>query len=141
MTVFFIKQHIDYSYVNVGHKLNGRAFAIKVNDLTIYGTHIPPKYNGDFWNELHSFIKRISLEKYVLIGDFNTINYKNKEQLNVVLENTQDVWKEKGNGSPISIMGDYVIASKEINMDNVEIDSFDKKLSDHPIIQIDIKRE
>lgn len=138
MTVFFIKNDIEYSYVKVGHTLNGRAYAIKIEDTIIYGTHVPPKYDSQFWREIYSFVENISSEKYILIGDFNTINYKNQNEVNNILKNAQDVWKEKGNNKPISVMGDYVIASKNIEMDDIEIHSFDEKLSDHPIILLNI---
>ena len=54
MTVFFIKTSLEHSYVSVGHTKNGRAYAIKVKDVIIYGTHVPPKFDEDFWRELHS---------------------------------------------------------------------------------------
>ena len=139
MTVFFIKTNINYSYVKVGHTKNGRAYAIKVKDVIIYGTHIPPKFNKDFWSELHSFIKDISSNKYILIGDFNTINYKNLQELNKIFENAIDVWEAKGHSAPISIMGDYAIVSKNIEIDSIEIQSFDEKKSDHPVIYFTIE--
>lgn len=139
MTVFFIKTNLKHSYVKVGHTKNGRAYAIKVKDVIFYGTHIPPKFDKEFWSELHSFINDISSNKYILIGDFNTINYKNLQELDIILENAIDVWKAKGNSAPISIMGDYVIVSKNIDIDNIEIQSFDEKKSDHPVINITIE--
>lgn len=138
MTVFFIKADLAHSYIVVGHTKNARAYAIEVNDMIIYGTHIPPKYDEQFWNELHSFINDISSEKYILIGDFNTINCKNRHQLDLILENSIDVWKAKGNSDPISIMGDYVIASTNMEINDMEINSFDDKKSDHPAIFVTI---
>lgn len=81
----------------------------------------------------------MSSNKYILIGDFNTINYKNLQDLDYILENAIDVWEEKGNSTPISIMGDYVIVSKNIEIDNIDIQSFDEKKSDHPVIYITIE--
>lgn len=141
MTVFFIKNELEYSYINTGHHLNGRAYAVKVKDTIIYGTHVPPKYNGEYWDELESFIENLNEEKYILIGDFNTINYKNNLRLINMLKNKNvyDVWEEKGNSEPISIMGDYVIASNMIRVDDVDISSYDTDFSDHPIVKFELK--
>lgn len=139
MTVFFIKTNLEHSYVRVGHTKNGRAYAIKVKDVIIYGTHVPPKFDESFWSELHSFINDISSNKYILIGDFNTINHKNLNELDKICKNAIDVWKAKKNSKPISIIGDHVIVSNNIEIDNIEIQSFDEKKSDHPEIYITIE--
>ena len=137
MTVMYIKKSIDFEEIHVGHERNLRAYAIKTEAIIIYGTHIPPKkYDAQFWGELHAFIKKNSSKKYLLIGDFNTINNKNYRELETLLKNADDVWKEKGNNEPLSILGDYVIASKNIEVNNFEIHKFDESYTDHPIILV-----
>lgn len=78
-------------------------------------------------------------EKYLLIGDFNTINPKNMNQVNELLKDATDIWHAKGNDSSISVMGDYAIVSKTINIQNVDIDSFDEGYSDHPVIIVSVQ--
>lgn len=136
MTIFYIKKDIRHSKIFVDHTKNGRAYAIMVEDIIIYGTHIPPKYDEQFWDELHTFVKKHLSNKYLLIGDFNTINYKNKQEFKKLLDNSIDIWKEKGNPEPISIIGDYAIASKKIDINNIEIFSLDEKYTDHPTFGI-----
>ena len=132
MTVFYIKNDINYSYLSTGHTKNGRAYAIRVNDTIIYGTHVPPKYDEQFWNELYLFLKKHSKEEYILIGDFNTINNRNMEEFRKILYNAYDIWYQKGNREPLSCMGDYAIASNSILEDKIDISSFDEKYTDHP---------
>lgn len=141
MTIFFIKKALDYAYVSVGHTKNGRAYAIKTEDTILYGTHIPPKYDKQFWQELHDFVAKHKSEKFLLIGDFNTINYKNMEELRklIFINNAIDVWKEKGNEKPISDIGDFAIISNSIELDKVDIDSFDDGNTDHPVIVVSIE--
>ena len=132
MTVFYIKNDINYSYLSTGHTKNGRAYAIRVNDTIIYGTHVPPKYDEQFWNELYLFLKKHSKEEYILIGDFNTINNGNMEEFRKILYNAYDIWYQKGNREHLSCMGDYAIASNSILEDKIDISSFDEKYTDHP---------
>ena len=138
MTVIYIKESIDFNEIHVGHERNLRAYAIRTEDIIIYGTHIPPKYDSQFWTELHNFIRKHNSEKYILIGDFNTINYENNRELEILLKNAVDVWKEKGNREPLSVAGDYVIISKKVDLENVEIDTFDENKTDHPVILVTI---
>lgn len=138
MTVMYIKESIDFNEIYVEHERNLRAYAIKTEDIIIYGTHIPPKYDKQFWNELHNFIRKNDSEKYILLGDFNTINYKNSKELDILLKNAVDVWKEKGNNKLLSVAGDYVIVSKKINVKNIELDIFDESKTDHPVILVTI---
>ena len=135
MTVFFIKNNLIHTYVSVEHERNGRAYAINVDNIVIYGTHVPPKYDEEFWNEIKAFIKN---KKCLLVGDFNTVNYKNMNELNILFQEMVDVWKQKGNNEPISIMGDYVIADKSIDLEKLEISRFDDGFSDHPGIVITV---
>lgn len=140
MTVFFIRTATipTHTYVSANHTRNGRAYAIKVGDTILYGTHVPPRYDEQFWTDLHQFVKQHLSENYLLIGDFNTINYENRNQMNQLLEDATDLWRAKGNDAAISIMGDYAIASKTIKIQDVEIDSFDEGYSDHPVIIVSI---
>ena len=140
MTVFFIRDNMidQVEYINVGHSRNGRAYAIRIKDIVIYGTHIPPKYDADFWSELHSFIRRISSEKYLLVGDFNTINYKNRNEFIALLNNAVDIWKEKGNENSISMIGDYVLSSPNMDINGINITSFDEGFSDHPGVYVNV---
>ena len=140
MTIFFVRESTipTHTYLSVNHTKNGRAYSIKVGDTVLYGTHIPPHYDEQFWTELHKFVKKHMSEKYLLIGDFNTINHKNRNQVNKLLEDATDIWSAKGNDSSISVMVDYAIASKTINIQNVDIDSFDDGYSDHPVIIVSI---
>lgn len=141
MTIFFVRESTisTHTYVSANHTRNGRAYSIKVGDIILYGVHIPPRYDGDFWTELHKFVKKIMSEKYLLIGDFNTINPKNMNQVNELLKDATDIWRAKGNNSSISVMGDYAIVSKTINIQNVDIDSFDEGYSDHPVIIVSVQ--
>lgn len=136
MTVFYIKNNITHNYISAGHERNGRAYAINVDNIIIYGTHIPPKYDASFWKEINSFIED---KKCIIIGDFNTINRENMRELNNIIKNygMRDIWEYKGN-MPISLMGDYVIADKTIELEKIKMSVFDEKISDHPAILITI---
>lgn len=82
MTVFFVKNGLRYKYISTGHFRNGRAYAVQVNDFVIYGTHVPP--SGDvksFWKEINDFVQKFKNNKLLLIGDFNTVNFKNNKAL------------------------------------------------------------
>ena len=141
MTVFFVREATipTHTYVSANHTRNGRAYGMKVGDIILYGTHVPPHYDEQFWTELHQFVKEHLSEKYLLMGDFNTINPKNRAQLNRLLEDAADLWRSKGHDAAISVMGDYAIASKAIDIQNVEIDSFDEGYSDHPVMLVSIQ--
>ena len=143
MTVFFIKTSIEALYVPTGHELNGRAYAVKIGDVTVYGTHVPPKGKNriiQFWKEMIDFADSIASGKIIFIGDFNTINVYNMMELESFLHKTNaiDAWKAKGNTEQISIMGDYVICSPDINLETAKISSCDTAFSDHPVIYLSI---
>lgn len=138
MTVFFIAKGIAYEHIKYIHERNLRAYAVKLcNDLVVYGTHVPPKYDKVFWNELDCFVETYRNHKLVLIGDFNTINVYNKSRLEALLNKTGliDVWLKKGNNNPISVPGDYAFVSETIKTD-VEIEISHIKFSDHPVIML-----
>lgn len=143
MTVFFIAKGIAYEHIKHIHERNLRAYAVKLcNDLVVYGTHVPPKYDEVFWNELDCFVKKYTKytnHKLVLIGDFNTINVCNKSRLEALLNKTGliDVWLKKGNNNPISVPGDYAFVSETIKTADVEIEISPIEFSDHhPVIML-----
>jgi hypothetical protein len=136
MTVFFIKEGIEYVNISIGHKRNARAYAVKVGDLIIYGTHVPPKYDEGFWKELNDYFSNTS-DKYVLIGDFNTINRYNMNEYNNLLNDSIDVYREKYNDH-ISLMGDYVIASRDNCIERFDIERIEIDYTDHPGMMITI---
>lgn len=139
MTVFFIAKGIAYEHIKHIHERNLRAYAVKLcNDLVVYGTHVPPKYDEVFWNELDCFVETYRNHKLVLIGDFNTINVCNKSRLEALLNKTGliDVWLEKGNYNPISVPGDYAFVSETIKTADVEIEISHIEFSDHPVIML-----
>lgn len=141
MTVFFIAKGINYKSIKGIHERNLRAYAVKLcNDYIVYGTHVPPKYDEAFWDELDCFIKEYRNHKLVLIGDFNTINVYNKSRLEALLNKTgtKDVWFEKGNINPISIPGDYAFVSETIKTEDVEIEISPIEFSDHPVIMLSL---
>ena len=139
MTVFFIAKAINYKGIGNIHERNLRAYAVETDNYIIYGTHIPPIYDEKFWNEIDRFVQPKSNRKFIMIGDFNTINYKNETRLKKLLINTEasDVWAAKNNSNPISVAGDYAITSRNIEIENVEIEIDDitlKDYTDHPVV-------
>ena len=59
MTVFFVKNGLGDKEISTDHLRNGRAYAIQVNDLVIYGTHVPPSgYVESFWKEINNFVQK-----------------------------------------------------------------------------------
>lgn len=138
MSVFFIEERIAYEHIKDIHERNLRAYAVKLcNDLVVYGTHVPPKYDEVFWNELDCFVETYRNHKLVLIGDFNTINKRNKSRLEALLKTGLiDVWLKKGNYDPISVPGDYAFVSETIKTADVEIETSHIGFSDHPVIML-----
>lgn len=138
MSVFFIAERIAYEHIKDIHERNLRAYAVKLcNDLVVYGTHVPPKYDEVFWNELDCFVETYRNHKLVLIGDFNTINKRNKSRLEALLKTGLiDVWLKKGNYNPISVPGDYAFVSETIKTADVEIETSHIGFSDHPVIML-----
>lgn len=136
MTVFYVKKSLEHTYISVGHTKNGRAYAIKVEDLIIYGTHVPPKYDAKFWNEIHNFVEEYKDEKYILIGDYNTINCYNMRELKKLLKSSIDIWKEKDKTGIISVAGDYAIISKKCDIEKISIDKKEdmNQYTDHPAV-------
>ncbi|CIV12156.1 Endonuclease/Exonuclease/phosphatase family [Streptococcus pneumoniae] len=128
MTVFFVKNDLGYKPISTGHDRNGRAYAIQVNDLVIYGTHVPPSRDVvSFWKEINNFVQRFKNNKLLLIGDFNTVNFKNNKALDNLLENPiHKIWSHEG----CNIPGDYVLANFDINQDGIDYFAT-KTITDH----------
>lgn len=95
-----IKSKCKFEFLDNPNTLDGRSCAFQVNDIIIYGTHVPPK--GDtriqtFWGEIKTFYKKYADKKMLLIGDFNTINEGNRELYNDLLHvGGCDIWLQKG---------------------------------------------
>ena len=141
MTAFFIASSLKYKIITDLHEKNLRAYAIDVeeNGFVVYGTHVPPIYDNSFWNEMKSFVQKHIDSKLVLIGDFNTINQKNREEFYSILNyGLVDVWSRKGNVKGISKPGDYVLVSNKISIDEVGIQSKQIVFSDHPMILVSL---
>lgn len=131
MTVFFVKNDLKYKPISTGHDRNARAYAIQVNDLVIYGTHVPPSDNVEsFWKEINNFVQEFKNNKLLLIGDFNTVNFKNNKALDNLLENPihkiHKIWSHEG----CNIPGDYVLANFDINQDGIDYFAT-KTITDH----------
>ncbi|VJX91790.1 Uncharacterised protein [Streptococcus pneumoniae] len=131
MTVFFVKNDLKYEPISTGHDRNARAYAIQVNDLVIYGTHVPPSRDVvSFWKEINNFVQRFKNNKLLLIGDFNTVNFKNNKALDNLLENPihkiHKIWSHEG----CNIPGDYVLANFDINQDGIDYFAT-KTITDH----------
>lgn len=142
MTVMFIKNNIIYKKINTCHvKRCLRAYAIEVNDYIIYGIHVPPKYDKNFWDEIEKLWSFYEKHKIVMIGDINTINFRNDERLNKLLLKAVDIWNAKGNKDKISIAGDYAIISENIDIETVEIKKEEEAVcnyTDHPAIVLSL---
>lgn len=137
MTVMFIKNNIIYNEIKTCHvERRLRAYAIEVEDYIIYGIHVPPKYDKIFWDEIEKLWSTYEKQKLVMIGDINTINFRNKERLNKLLLKSVDVWNAKGNKDKISVAGDYVIISTNSDIETVGIEKeeFVCNYTDHPAI-------
>ena len=138
MTVFYVKKGLEVSYVSTGHTKNGRAYAVKIDETIIYGTHVPPVYDSQYWNELKRFVRSYCNQKIIAIGNYNIINYKNKNEYSELLESAVDIWKAQGNKEGISVMGDSVIASKTMNKNSLKVSRHNNTYTDHPIIIVDV---
>ena len=136
MTVFYVKKGLEVSYVSTGHTKNGRAYAVKIDETIIYGTHVPPVYDSQYWNELKRCVRSYSNQKIIAVGNYNIINYKNKNEYSELLETAVDIWKAQGNKEDISVMGDCVIASKTMN--SLKVSRHNNTYTDHPIIIVDV---
>lgn len=138
MTAFFISKSINYKRICNIHERDLRSCAVEIDNLIVYGTHVPPKYDKEFWDEIERFVLNHSSRNLIMIGDFNTINRYNKDRFNKLLMSMdmKDVWTSKGNSDPISKAGDYAVISSHISLSDVEIVKDDtlKNHTDHPAV-------
>ena len=85
---------------------------------------------GENFPTINNFVQKFKNNKLLLIGDFNTVNFKNNKALDNLLENPihkiHKIWSHEGCNTP----GDYVLANFDINQDG--IDYFPTKaITDH----------
>lgn len=152
MTVMFIKTDFPYELIESPHKRYARSCSIKTGEFIIYGTHVPPKYDATYWEELIGFYTRWKEKKVILIGDFNTFkeDTNNKKKYNELInEGGVDVWMELGNPNETPTEKkyggrlDYVIVSSQ-SFDNVQSMNIDSEImrdgiSDHAALILEIR--
>lgn len=151
MTVMFIKKGLSHKYIANPHERNLRAYAIDVNDVIVYGTHVPPSYDDNFWNEMDKMYMNHAEKKLVFIGDFNTVNYRNMNRLNSLLQNDLvDAWTYMGKSPDESTVDsdgmrlDYILVSYNVKCSIKDIriipEPLDKHFTDHKAIVVDIEK-
>lgn len=154
ITLMFAKKELFYKKLDNPHNFKSkkslRASVIKAEDCIIYGVHIPPKYDSDFWEELIDFYKKYKGEKLVIIGDFNVYDLgteQKRKYLKLLELNAKDAWIEKGypNSTKTHNKGrrlDYAIMTPLLYecIDNIRINSYlmDNDKTDHSALIIDI---
>jgi hypothetical protein len=154
ITIMFIKKELLYTRLvnphNSKSKKNLRASVIKTADCIIYGIHIPPTYNNDFWDEVIDFYKKHQGLKLVIIGDFNVYDLgteQKKKYLQLLALNAKDSWVEKDNrnSTKTHIKGrrlDYAIMSPTLFecLNSIRIDPFlmNNNCTDHAALIIEI---
>ena len=154
ITIMFVSKELLYEKIDNPHNLKSnktlRASVIKAEDCIIYGVHIPPTYDSDFWVELICFYNRHKEKKIVVIGDYNAYDLgteQKKKYLELLALNAKDAWLEKGysNSTKTYIKGrrlDYAIMSPSLYecLNNIRIDPYlmtnDK--TDHAALIIEI---
>lgn len=148
MTVIFIKKEAPIKHLSNPHDRSLRACVIEINNYIIYGTHIPPCYDDNFWNELFGFYNKYEDKKIALIGDFNTVNIKNRKRcLKLVCNGAIDAWIQKGNSNetPTIIDGGrldcvFMTTSMYGDLNNIQINpSPINNMTDHAALIVDIK--
>ncbi|UTH05718.1 hypothetical protein [Macrococcoides caseolyticum] len=162
ITVMFVRENIAYEVLKNPNELAGRSKIIKVDELIIYGTHIPHDYSKEsnvkenFWDEIiENLCKKNENKDLIMIGDFNTSDesstaYKKYEAL--LEEGYIDCWKWKNKGNNLSIATekryrnrlDLCIVTesmiKKINDLVIDQDVMDKKeISDHSALILYLK--
>lgn len=165
MTLFFVKD--TFTKIPIKHPkmdLTARDAALRINDVIIYGTHIPlnsRKMNSrkrltvqeDFWDEILEFYEEHKEEKVILIGDFNTSDkasesYKKRQQL--LSKGTYDLWLHLGHSDDTPTEYKYrnrldavfISPSAESLIKSMVIDTdlMDKeKISDHSALYLTLK--
>jgi len=159
ITVMFVRENIAYEVLKNPNELDGRSEIIKIDELIIYGTHIPfkeSKVKENFWDEIiENLCKKNENKDLIMIGDFNTSDesstaYKKYEDL--LEEGYIDYWKWKNKGNNLSIATekkyrnrlDLCIVTesmiKKINDLVIDQDVMDKKeISDHSALILYLK--
>ena len=161
MTIFFVRKSTipAHTYVYTGHKLNARAYSIKVDDIIIYGTHVPlnsktrPTIREDYWDEIIAFYKKHKDNKLILLGDFNTYDESSeayKRYLKLLDCGAYDLWlrqgKSKSTQTELKYRNrlDYIFISPSVE-DNVVLMDIDlntmyqDKISDHAALILELK--
>lgn len=151
ITVMFASKELLYSKLDNPHKDKSlRANAIKTGDFIIYGIHIPPVYDNDFWEEIISFYKEHKEDKLVIIGDYNVYDIgtdQKRKFLELLSLNAKDAWLEKGysNATKTHVKGrrlDYAVMTPslfecliDIRIDHLLLNS---ENTDHAALIIEI---
>lgn len=154
ITLMFVRKELLYKKLDNPHNFKSekslRASVIKAADCIIYGVHIPPTYDSDFWEELIDFYKKHQGQKLVIIGDYNVYDLgteQKREYLKLLVLNAKDAWMEKGYSNSIKthIKGrrlDYAIMSPSLYecLNNIRIDSYlmNNDKTDHAALIIEI---
>lgn len=154
MTVMFVlkKEFFSYKFIESPHDRSARSCAIKAGSYIIYGTHVPSKYDENYWTELISFYNKFKKEKLILIGDFNVYaeGTKSKAKYNELINNGAiDLWLKQGNPNSTPTEKkykgrlDYVFTSPEAYNDVLSMDihqkTMCKNISDHAALILEIE--
>ncbi|MDQ0154124.1 hypothetical protein [Robertmurraya andreesenii] len=154
ITIMFVKKELLYTKLVNPHNSKSnktlRASVIKVADCIVYGVHVPPTYDNNFWEELIDFYKEKQGQKLVIIGDYNVYDLgteQKKKYLQLLALNAKDAWLEKGypNSTMTHIKGrrlDYAIMSPSLYecLNSIRIDSYllNNDKTDHAALIIEI---
>ncbi|MBU3200299.1 hypothetical protein LL037_18640 [Clostridium estertheticum] len=154
ITIMFVRKELLYNKLDNPHNFKSgkslRASVIKVADCIIYGVHIPPTYDSNFWGELIDFYKKHQGQKLVIVGGYNVYDLgteQKREYLKLLELNAKDAWLEKGysNSTKTHIKGrrlDYTIMSPSLYecLNNIRIDSYlmNNGKTDHAALIIEI---
>lgn len=148
MTVMFIKKEVHIKHLSNPHDRSLRACVIEINNYIIYGTHIPPCYDDDFWEELFEFYNKYQDRKIALVGDFNTVNLKNRKKcLELICNGAIDAWVQRGNSNETPTINDdgrldrvFMSASMYDDLNNIQIvPETLNNMTDHAALIVDIK--
>ena len=153
MTIMFVMKDLLYNKLDNPHnfitKKTLRANVIKVADCIIYGVHVPPTYDSDFWDELIKFYDEHKDRKIVIIGDFNVYDEgteQKKNYLQLLQANAKDAWLEKGYSDATKTHNkgrrlDYAIMSPLLyeSLSTIRIDPFlmNNEKTDHAALIIE----
>lgn len=151
ITIMFVRKELLYSKLDNPHKEKSlRASVIKTGDFIVYGIHISPVCDSDFWEEIIDFYKKHKVEKLVIIGDYNVYDIgtdQKRKFLELLSLNAKDAWLEKGysNSTMTHIKGrrlDYAIMTPSLFecLIDIRIDPLllNNKSTDHAALIIEI---